>query len=60
MRSVVTLVVVLIAAIILTSASCYIVDEREQPTKSQMGDPPSFVARLPENRFKDPTYARCR
>jgi len=38
MRSVVTLVVVLIAAIILTSASCYIVDEREQVVVTQFGE----------------------
>lgn len=53
MRNLVTVVVVLIAAIILVQASCYIVDEREQVVVTEFGQPIRTV-QTPGLNFKIP------
>ncbi len=53
MRNLVTLAVVLIAAIILVQASCYIVDEREQVVVTEFGQPVRTV-QTPGLNFKIP------
>lgn len=53
MRNLVTVVVVLIAAIILLQASCYIVDEREQVVVTEFGQPIRTV-QTPGLNFKIP------
>lgn len=53
MRNLVTVVVVLIAAIILVQASCYIVDEREQVVVTEFGQPVRTV-QTPGLNFKIP------
>ena len=53
MRNLVTLAVVLIAAIILLQASCYIVDEREQVVVTEFGQPVRTV-QTPGLNFKIP------
>ena len=53
MRNLVTVVVVLIAALILVQASCYIVDEREQVVVTEFGQPIRTV-QTPGLNFKIP------
>ena len=53
MRNLVTLAVILIAAIILVQASCYIVDEREQVVVTEFGQPVRTV-QTPGLNFKIP------
>ena len=53
MRNLVTIVVVLIAALILVQASCYIVDEREQVVVTEFGQPIRTV-QTPGLNFKIP------